>query len=210
MNFDCGECLVANEHKSFDLVIIDSNNFHLGKYCDFACLQKDVEILSKKYKSESNNTKNSENASLLSDLTMLDIESFFLGEQNSSYEYLLPSHIIINPATIDLLNQVFHKSSPILQTQILCYWISCVEPSANGPNVDSFEKVRLPKTFLNGAKISTDDNMEIVVVNGDPVSGDNNFVVKIKDKIHYVSPLEVVFQPYSVIPKDENETAGSL
>ena len=185
MSFDCGNCLVDTDQKVFDLIISSHDNFHLGKYCNFKCLQDDISKIASQY--ESNQTP------VPWETMHKDLLDFFSGGSNPVYEYLLPNRIIGSKIFIDLLNDLFHNcNDPSLQKQILCYWISCVEPDANWPNVKDFEEVKLPKVFVNGAMIDTDDGKNIIVTDGDLSLGEN-FFVKIKDQIHNISVDNISF-----------------
>lgn len=186
MKFDCGICELSSDNKEFDLIISTQENFHLGRYCNFQCLLKDVQTLSANYPHAEK-----EKSSVVMEK---DILTFFSGKDDTLFEYLLPVNIIDNPTSVNLLNEVFHNCQDVkLQCQILCYWISCVEPSGNWPYVSTFEEVKLPKVFNNGAKIDCDDGEKIIVSEGYDFSNKRILLVKIKDQIHNIPLDEVNF-----------------
>ena len=171
MSFDCGACLSGSENKSFDLVIITDNNYHFGKYCNFDCLKKEVDSLSSSYVQKLD--------VFPWEILHKDISQFFSGNFQEDYSYLLPSKLVSNPLSVEALSKTFHNcEDPALQKQILCYWISCLEPGANWPDVNNFELVKLPKQMINGSILNIGGGESPIMV----VDGDHGFFsVKIKD-----------------------------
>ena len=187
MSFDCGNCLTNSDQKVFDLIISTDDSFHLGKYCNFKCLQNDVNKVADQYEDKKVSWETMRN----------DIVDFFNGGSNSLYSYLLPATFISNQANIDVLNNLFHEcNNPSFQKEVLCYWISCVEPGANWPNIHTFEEVKRPKVIANGAIIATDDGDSIVVADNDFVKGENFFIVKIKEQVHNISVKNISFNMF--------------
>jgi hypothetical protein len=194
MSFDCGNCSISKNDnlvggKIFDLIISTDDNFHIGKYCNFDCLVNDVKSLSDDYKTE---------PIITWEIMYNDLLNFFQGGSDNAYQYLLPKYIVADPLMVDSLNNVFQKcDNPKMQMEILCYWISCVEPGGNWPNIKTFEEVKLPKELLNGCMIKTDNNQTILVTEAEPYNGEKLFAVKIKDQIHSISVANISFSTFS-------------
>lgn len=193
MSFDCGNCLVNADQKVFDLIISSHDNFHLGKYCNFDCLQKDIDTIAEQYKDSIAPKKE-----LAWETMRQDIVNFFDGGSDPIYSYLKPDTFITNESVIYVLNSLFHEcEDPSLQKQILCYWISCVEPGGNYPNIKSFEETKRPQVLANGAIIICDDGDSILVCDAEPYNGESYFTAKIKDQVHNIAVSNISFNMFS-------------